>query len=90
MQGNVCIVIPTYNKRESIGPVLEKLIALELGGLNLEVLVVDDGSPDGTVELVEGVSRRDSRLQLINRGRKTGLGSAYFDGSSTPSGLERM
>jgi dolichol-phosphate mannosyltransferase len=80
MQENVCIVIPTYNERESIGPVLEKLLSLEFGGLNLVVLVVDDGSPDGTAELVAEISRRDNRVQLINRGRKMGLGSAYFDG----------
>jgi dolichol-phosphate mannosyltransferase len=69
-----------YNERESIGPVLEKLLSLELGGLNLAVLVVDDGSPDGTAELVKEISRRDGRVHLINRGRNMGLGSAYFDG----------
>jgi dolichol-phosphate mannosyltransferase len=87
MQGNVCIVIPTYNERESIGPVLEKLLSLEFGGLNLVVLVVDDGSPDGTAELVAEISRRDNRVQLIKRGRKMGLGSAYFDGFRHALGL---
>jgi dolichol-phosphate mannosyltransferase len=87
MCGVVCVVVPTYNERESIGSVLEKLLSLELGGLNLAVLVVDDGSPDGTAELVKEFSRRDSRVQLINRGRKMGLGSAYFDGFRHALGL---
>ncbi len=74
----VYVVVPTYNERENIGPLLGKITALE--GLPLHVLVVDDGSPDGTAALVEEISRRDGRVMLLNRGRKMGLGSAYYDG----------
>jgi len=74
----VYVVVPTYNERENIGLLLGRITALE--GLPLHVLVVDDGSPDGTAALVEEISRRDGRVMLLNRGRKMGLGSAYYDG----------
>jgi glycosyltransferase involved in cell wall biosynthesis len=75
---SVYVVVPTYNERENIGLLLGKIISLE--GLSLRVLVVDDGSPDGTAAIVEEISRRDGRVMLLNRGRKMGLGSAYYDG----------
>jgi glycosyltransferase involved in cell wall biosynthesis len=75
---SVYVVVPTYNERENIGLLLGKIISLE--GLSLRVLVVDDGSPDGTAAVVEEISRRDGRVMLLNRGRKMGLGSAYYDG----------
>jgi len=74
----VYVVIPTYNERENIGMLLNKILSLE--GLALRVLVVDDGSPDGTAGVVDEISRRDGRVMLLNRGRKMGLGSAYYDG----------
>lgn len=71
------VIIPTYDERENIGPLLDQLLALPYG---LEVLVVDDGSPDGTGELVEERSRRDARVHVLRRPGKAGLGSAYRDG----------
>jgi dolichol-phosphate mannosyltransferase len=71
------VIIPTYNERENIVALLEQLMALPHG---LEVLVVDDNSPDGTADLVEGMKAREPRIHLMRRPGKLGLGSAYRDG----------
>lgn len=71
------VIIPTYNERENIEPILDRVLAQPHG---LEVLVVDDGSPDGTGELVEARSGKDPRVHVLRRPGKMGLGSAYRDG----------
>jgi len=71
------VIIPTYNESENIESLLDKILALPLG---LEVLVVDDGSPDGTGDLVAARAARDARIHLLRRPGKMGLGSAYRDG----------
>jgi len=71
------VIIPTYNERDNIGPLLERLLALPFG---LHMLVVDDGSPDGTAECVKSLQARSDRVHLLERPGKMGLGSAYRDG----------
>lgn len=71
------VIIPTYNERENIEPMLEKLLALPYG---LDVLIVDDNSPDGTAALVEEWQGKSERVHLLKRAGKMGLGSAYRDG----------
>ena len=71
------VIVPTYNERENIDALIERLLALPHG---LEVLVVDDGSPDGTGAVVQAWRARDSRVHLLERPRKMGLGSAYREG----------
>jgi dolichol-phosphate mannosyltransferase len=71
------VIVPTYNERENIDPLLERLLGLPYG---LDVLVVDDGSPDGTAEQVKAWQAKDPRVHLIQRPGKMGLGSAYRDG----------
>jgi dolichol-phosphate mannosyltransferase len=71
------VIVPTYNERENIGTLLDRLLALPYG---LEVLVVDDNSPDGTGELVESRRQAEPRIHLIRRAGKLGLGSAYVAG----------
>ena len=71
------VIVPTYNERENIGPLLDRLTSLPHG---LDVLVVDDGSPDGTAEQVKGWQAKSSRVHLLERPGKLGLGSAYRDG----------
>jgi dolichol-phosphate mannosyltransferase len=68
------IAIPTYNERENIDPLLERLLALYPAA---HVLVVDDGSPDGTGDVVEARARGDGRVHLLRRRGKQGIGSAY-------------
>lgn len=71
------VIIPTYNERENIEALLDRLMALPHG---LDVLVVDDGSPDGTGALVRARAEREPRVHLLQRAGKMGLGSAYRDG----------
>jgi dolichol-phosphate mannosyltransferase len=71
------VIVPTYNERENI----RRLIAsvLRQDG-RLEVLVVDDGSPDGTGEIVRELEAEDPRVHLLARSHKMGLGTAYIAG----------
>jgi dolichol-phosphate mannosyltransferase len=71
------IIIPTYNERENIDPLLTRLMALPY---DLHVLVVDDGSPDGTAAVVREWKTREPRVHLMERPRKMGLGTAYLAG----------
>ncbi|HET6273804.1 MAG TPA: polyprenol monophosphomannose synthase [Bacteroidota bacterium] len=71
------VVIPTYNEAENV----PRLIPTVLGKApNLDVLVVDDGSPDGTAGLVRDMMSVDSRIHLLERPGKMGLGTAYVAG----------
>jgi len=71
------VIIPTYNERDNIDPLLERLMALPH---DLHVLVVDDGSPDGTADRVREWQGKIPRVHLMQRPGKMGLGSAYRDG----------
>ena len=72
------VVIPTYNERENISKMISKVMSLE-GGYHL--LVVDDGSPDGTGAIVkERQAEFPDRLFLLERSGKLGLGTAYIRG----------
>jgi dolichol-phosphate mannosyltransferase len=71
------VIVPTYNERENIETLLSVVFALPY---ELHVLVVDDGSPDGTGAFVQEWSTHMPRLHVIQRPGKMGLGSAYRDG----------
>ncbi len=71
------VIVPTYNERDNIGRLLDRLLALPS---QVDVLVVDDGSPDGTGDVVAERATREPRLHLLRRAGKLGLGSAYRDG----------
>jgi dolichol-phosphate mannosyltransferase len=71
------VIIPTYNERENIDPLLTRLMALPF---DLHVLVVDDQSPDGTAESVKAWQAKTPRVHLLQRAGKMGLGSAYREG----------
>lgn len=73
----ILVIIPTYNERENI----EKLIPAVLEqDSRLDVLIVDDNSPDGTADIVRSMTLPDGRVHLIEREGKLGLGSAYISG----------
>lgn len=77
MAERALVIIPTYNERENIS----RLIVTILDQDNrLEVLVVDDGSPDGTGAIVEALAANDKRVHVLHRPRKMGLGTAYLAG----------
>lgn len=72
------VIIPTYNEKENIADIIAAVFALE-GGFH--VLVIDDGSPDGTASIVKGIQENEAeRLHLLERAGKLGLGTAYLTG----------
>ena len=71
------VIIPTYNEMENIPNLIPKILQKDEG---LEVLIVDDNSPDGTAAFVEEESKLNSRVHLIKRNAKLGLGTAYIEG----------
>jgi len=71
------VIVPTYNECDNIEMLLGDLLALPVG---LNVIIVDDGSPDGTGELAEQWVARTDRVQVIHRPDKMGLGTAYITG----------
>jgi len=75
---HVTVIIPTYNERENIESLVTQLLALPT---NVNVLVVDDGSPDGTGEIADRLAvESDGRVGVIHRPGKLGLGTAYLAG----------
>ena len=72
------IIIPTYNERENVAAMVAKVLSLEG---NFSVLIVDDGSPDGTADIVRHLMEENpERLFLLEREGKLGLGTAYIAG----------
>lgn len=72
------VIIPTYNEFENVAKMLDTVMALPIA---FDVLVVDDGSPDGTSEVVrEKCSEFPQRIYLLQRSGKLGLGTAYIEG----------
>jgi dolichol-phosphate mannosyltransferase len=79
--GPVWIVLPTYDEAENVVPMIRAVLAsLDGAGLDGRVLVVDDGSPDGTAGLADAVGRDEPRVAVIRRPRKEGIGPAYRAG----------
>jgi dolichol-phosphate mannosyltransferase len=73
------VIIPTYNERENITRIIGAILEQDD---RLEILVVDDGSPDGTGEIVDSIVQHETRVRIIKRPRKMGLGTAYITGFS--------
>lgn len=73
------IVIPTYNEKENIG-ILIKAIVNALMSLSIEIVVVDDSSPDGTGKVVEALAKDGLPVRLITRNKKEGIGAALRSG----------
>jgi dolichol-phosphate mannosyltransferase len=72
------IVIPTYNEKENIAKLISKIFDLKIDNLN--IIVVDDNSPDKTADIVKKLQEKYKNLSLIKREGKLGLGSAYIAG----------
>lgn len=71
------VIVPTYNERENILKLIDAVLSQSP---IIEVLVVDDGSPDGTGAIVDERAAADSRVHIIHREKKLGLGTAYVAG----------
>jgi dolichol-phosphate mannosyltransferase len=71
------VIIPTYNEKENIEKIIRKVFSLEF---LYEILIIDDGSPDGTAEIVKNLQKEYPALHLQERKGKLGLGTAYIHG----------
>ena len=84
---DLSITVPTYNEKENIQKLLEKIYTeFKEFKINGEVIIVDDGSPDGTGEIVENLKKKYKTLQCIHRQGKLGLSSAVLDGFKVSKG----
>jgi len=75
--GRALVVIPTYNERDNIEPIIERVLSAVP---EAHVLVVDDGSPDGTGKVADERAATDQRVHVLHRTAKAGLGAAYIAG----------
>ncbi len=73
----VLVVIPTYNEAENIPRLIPAVLKQ---ATNIDILIVDDGSPDGTAAIVKEIMATNPRVQIIERAGKQGLGTAYVLG----------
>ena len=72
------VIIPTYNEKENIGNIIPYTLNLSD---RLEILIIEDGSPDGTANIVKGLMPQfPGRIHIIERSGKLGLGTAYITG----------
>ena len=77
MSQKTLVIVPTFNERANLPPLIERLMALPVP---VDVLVVDDNSPDGTGELADGIAKRNPQVHVLHRQVKDGLGRAYCAG----------
>ncbi|MDA8439041.1 MAG: polyprenol monophosphomannose synthase [Propionibacterium sp.] len=82
--GTVLVIIPTYNEIENIGPITQRLRAAVP---EVDILIADDNSPDGTGRLADELAAADGHILVNHRASKEGLGAAYLD--SFQWGLDR-
>jgi dolichol-phosphate mannosyltransferase len=75
--GRMVIVVPTYNEAENLEWIVERVLSAVP---ETDVLVVDDGSPDGTGVIADALAARSNRVQVVHRTEKGGLGAAYLHG----------
>jgi dolichol-phosphate mannosyltransferase len=71
------VIVPTYNERENVARIIESVLAQDP---RLSVLIVDDGSPDGTGAIVDAIAAGTDRVHALHREKKMGLGTAYLAG----------
>ena len=74
---NILVCIPTYNEKENIEYIIADILSQ---GNDIEILIIDDNSPDGTASIVESLMQKEPRIHILKRPGKLGLGTAYVDG----------
>jgi len=89
MADRFLVILPTYNESENLLKIVPQILAQDP---RLDVLVVDDGSPDGTGELADGLAAANPRVHVLHREHKAGLGRAYLAGFAwaLEAGYDRM
>lgn len=71
------VIIPTYNEKEGVEAIVRAVLDQKLG---VDILIVDDNSPDGTADIIRNMQKNEKALYLIQRSGKLGLGTAYVAG----------
>jgi dolichol-phosphate mannosyltransferase len=91
MSGKILVAIGTYNERENIARLVEQVLSVAARE-PLDILIVDDNSPDGTGEIADGLSKRHERVHVLHGPHKRGLGRAYLAafGWALPSGYDTI
>ena len=81
-QSDSIVIIPTYNEKENIEAIIRAVLGLDTDGHHFDILIIDDGSPDGTANIVKGLIAAEfaDRLHIVERSGKLGLGTAYIAG----------
>ena len=74
--GKVLVVIPTYNELENL-PII--VAGVRAAAPEVNILIADDNSPDGTGEVADGIAAKDNAVQVLHRTKKSGLGAAYLE-----------
>jgi dolichol-phosphate mannosyltransferase len=69
------VIIPTYNERDNLEPISKAVLAADQ---RVDILVVDDNSPDGTGDLADQLAKAEPRIRVLHRAKKEGLGRAYL------------
>ncbi len=77
MSRDTLVIVPTYNERENLTALVDRVLELPV---SVDLLVVDDNSPDGTGELADRLSARHDQIKVLHRQGKEGLGRAYCAG----------
>ncbi|MEO5903267.1 MAG: polyprenol monophosphomannose synthase, partial [Gemmatimonadaceae bacterium] len=77
MPDRALVIVPTYNEKENIAKLVSAVLSQDP---TIDILVVDDGSPDGTGALVEAIAESEPRVHTLHRASKLGLGTAYVAG----------
>ena len=76
-QNRVLVVLPTYNERENIAAIVPQILTQ---AKEIDILIVDDNSPDGTGQIADGMAANNQRINVLHREKKAGLGRAYIAG----------
>jgi len=73
----ILVILPTYNEAGNVARIASRLKSLDIGA---SILFIDDNSPDGTGEVLDGIAKREPLVNVIHRSCKMGLGTAYIEG----------
>jgi dolichol-phosphate mannosyltransferase len=84
---NILVCMPTYDEKDNIENIISSVLAQ---GDDIEILIIDDSSPDGTAQIVENLKEKNPRIHLLQRPGKMGLGTAYVDGFTYGLGHPRI
>ena len=77
MGDKILVIVPTYNERDNLPALVQRVMSLPA---QVDLLIVDDNSPDGTGKMADDIAAQQPRLKVLHRNEKNGLGRAYCDG----------